>query len=75
MASKQKSIQQQGELKLGDELEDGFEAIANRKAIRDVGKLMKAIGNKLNARTEARQALEKKEKPNSGRAMDSCLMS
>ena len=67
MASKQKSIQQQGELKLGDEFEDDFETIANKKAITDAGKLMKTIGNQLNASIEARQALEKKEKPNSDR--------
>ena len=68
MASKQKRFQQQG-----DEFKDDFEAIANKKAIRDAGKLLKTIGNQLNARTEARQALEKKENPNSGREMF-CLM-
>ena len=67
MVSKQVKFPQQGELKLGDEFEDDFEAIANQKAITEAGKLLKTIGNQLKESTEARQELEKKENPNCDR--------
>ena len=67
MVSKQVKFPQQGELKLGDEFEDDFEAIVNQKAITEAGKLLKTIGNQLKESTEAQQELEKKENPNRDR--------